>query len=88
MQSNGSNGGQQLLLNESVRLGILKLLLDNPSKNNTIHNRLKAFTYIDIETELRLMMAEGILTARDKRFFIRNVPYARQLMHQDRRFGT
>jgi hypothetical protein len=88
MHGDGNSVGKLRTSNDLVRLEILKLLIIGPLKRTSIHQRARNSNYMQIEDELYLLMTEGVLTARDRRFFVRNEPYVRKFIHVDRRFGT
>jgi len=71
---------------EAIRLFILRELLKRPVNTYWLYRR-STYTTFQIEDELRLLVSEGIVFARDRKFFIRNQAYALRYVNQDRRFA-
>ena len=72
--------------NEVIRLYILKTLLKRPVNTYYMYKH-SSYTTFQLEDELRLLISEHIIFARDRKFFIRNQPYALKFVNQDRRFA-
>lgn len=71
--------------NDAIRLVILRQLLKRPVNTYFLYKSTQYNTW-ELEAELRLLVSEGIVFARDRKFFIRNQPYALRFVNQDRRF--
>lgn len=71
---------------ENLRLFILRELLKRPVNVYWLYKR-SSYNTFQIEDELRILISEGIVFARDRKFFVRNQPYALQYVNQDRRFA-
>lgn len=79
VRTNGSS-------NDSVRLAILSCLTKKPLGIWQLIRRT-SFSGETLEDELRLLIREGIVIARDKKYFVRNIPKAMAFLNLDRRFG-
>ena len=72
---------------EAIRLFILRQLMKRPVNVYWLYKH-SSYTTFQLEDELRLLIKEHIVFARDRKFFIRNLTYAMQFVNVDRRFSN
>jgi hypothetical protein len=83
--SNTRNIAPSASSDEKVRLAVLTVLLKKPQSLNQLCNRTP-YSSLDLEPELRLLITEGWVIPRDRKFFVRNKVKALAFVNLDRRY--